>query len=119
MLKSLSRFTSSFAALLIDPNTEPDLDARFEDIRTAMAFELLQADQSEDCSFVWAGIARAGDVHTLWYLRSDLLRVLAENLGEPLARAQVDRITEMFRGRVPAQMMAAVGRASGPRSRAA
>lgn len=115
MLKSLSRFTSSFAALLTDPAAEADLEGRFEDIRQAMAFELMQAEDSDDCSFVWAGIARATDVAALWYLRSDLLRVLAENLGEPLARAQVDRITEMFRGRVPAQLMSRTG--AGPRSR--
>lgn len=46
MRKTISRFTSSFAALLTDQTTIIDADGRTENIRTAM----LQAlSQLEDC----------------------------------------------------------------------
>ena len=50
-------------------------------------------------------VARAADVQTLWYLRSDLLSILAEFCGEPAARKQVEVLTQMFCGLIPAHQM--------------
>jgi hypothetical protein len=44
---------------------------------------------------------RADDVQTLWYRRSDVLRLLADFHGERVAREKIDEISEMFRGLVP------------------
>jgi ubiquinone biosynthesis protein UbiJ len=43
----------------------------------------------------------ATDIQTLWYLRSDLVSLLADYCGEVAAREQVSSITEMFRGIIP------------------
>ena len=107
MLKSLSRFTSSFAALLTDQNTIIDLDGRCEDIRAAMLDALMELTPSGsmDAKPTWAAIALASEVQTLWYLRSDLLRLLANCWGESTARQRLDTVTEMFRGVVPKNQM--------------
>ena len=109
MLKTLSRFTSSFASLLSDPATEVDADGRIEDIRAAMMYQLTMIDDSSDCSYVWSCVVRASDVQALWYLRCDLVSALADSVGEPAAREKVEPITEMFRGLVPRQYMKSLG----------
>lgn len=107
MRKAISRFTSSFAALLSDQTTVIDADSRIETIRTAMLDALSDAEHHPiaGATRVWGDIARAGDVQTLWYLRSDVLRVLSEPHGELAARRQLDMMTEMFRGIVPLNQM--------------
>jgi hypothetical protein len=107
MLKTISRFTSSFAALLSEQNTVIDMDGRVEYIRAAMlralsAVDRLEANQGPKA---WTDISRAHDIQTLWYLRSDLLSVLSECSGEQVAREQMDAITEFFRGSVPKNQM--------------
>jgi hypothetical protein len=116
MFKTLSRFTSSFAALLIDQNTELDADGRMEDVRSAMANQLSVIGNSMECTCILSGIARASDIQTLWYLRSDLVKVLADCHGEEIARENVGQITEMFVGLVPQQFLKNSG--AGPRNRA-
>jgi hypothetical protein len=107
MLKTISRFTSSFAALLSEQNTIIDLDGRLEYIRTAMLRALAAVEDQEGYRVVkaWADISRAQDIQTLWYLRSDLLAVLSECSGEHSARQQLDTITEYFRGSIPKNQM--------------
>ena len=109
MFKTISRFTSSFASILSDQNTIIDLDNRQEDIRDAM-IAVLSGIDSGDGERTRLGIDRAADVQTLWYLRSDLLRLLGEHWGEQDARCKVDDITEMFRGSVPDSQMPVVRR---------
>jgi hypothetical protein len=107
MRKAISRFTSSFAALLSDQTTVIDADSRIENIRTAMLDALSDAEHHPipGASKVWGDIARAGDVQTLWYLRSDVLRALSDQHGERAARHQLDVMTELFRGIVPHNQM--------------
>lgn len=107
MLQTIARFKSSFAALFIDQSTVMDADGRVENVRSAMLDALSDTDKNESmgASKIWADIARAADVQTLWYLRSDVLRLLSDFHGEQFARNQLDDITEMFRGVVsPSQM---------------
>lgn len=108
MRKTLSRFKSSFAALLSNtPKTIIDADARVENIRTAMLDALACITPNEDMgsSRAWADIARAADIQTLWYLRSDVLRLLSDFHGEQLARGKLEAMTEMFRDLVPPNQM--------------
>ena len=51
-------------------------------------------------------MAYAKDVQTLWYLRADLMGVLASHGGETLARAKLDRITLQFKGLLPKGLIA-------------
>jgi hypothetical protein len=108
MLKTISRYTSSFAALLTDQATLIDADGRTENVRDAMlgALSRLEEHQQKGAYKVWADIMRADDIQTLWYLRSDLLRLLADCHGEPVARKKISAITEMFRGMVSENQMA-------------
>lgn len=107
MLQTIARFKTSFAALFSDQTTVMDADGRIEAVRAAMLDALSSIDKNESmgASRTWADIARAADVQTLWYLRSDVLRLLSDFHGEQFARNQLDDITEMFRGVVsPSQM---------------
>ncbi len=105
MANIISRFASSFAALLND-STILDIDGRVEYIRDAM-LEVLAPHVNCDAPMppVWFGITRAYDIQTLWYLRSDLLSVLAMLSGENNAHRTLSSITEMFRGTVPDALM--------------
>jgi hypothetical protein len=107
MLKTLSRFSSSFAALLSNENTIIDVGGRLESIRYAMLDILMELDEhpQELAAATWSAVDRASEVQTLWYLRSDLLRVLSNNWGEEISRLRIDEITEMFRGIVHSNQM--------------
>jgi hypothetical protein len=105
--RALSRFTSTFAALLTDQSTIIDSDGRIENIRNAMlrALSTLEDHHTNDALKVWSEVVGANDIQTLWYRRSDLLRLLADFHGESVARKKLDGISEMFRGLVPANQM--------------
>jgi hypothetical protein len=102
MLTKISRFASSFAALLSDGNTVIDVDGRFANIQQAMLAALWER-VSEEPVFpkIYFDINRAAEIQTLWYLRSDLFSVLSGYCGEQIAHAKLDEITEMFRGLIP------------------
>lgn len=107
MRKTLARFKTSFVALLTDRATTMDAHGRTENIRAAMldALSLIGTNENMGSSKAWADIARAADVETLWYLRSDVLRLLSDFHGEQIARNKLEAMTELFRGLVsPTQM---------------
>ena len=105
--KTLSRFTSTFAAILSDPTNIVDAGEHVEMLRGAMlrALSELNDHPDNDALKVWSEIVRANDIQTLWYRRSDVLRLLADFHGEPVARIKLDEISEMFRGLVPVSQM--------------
>ena len=49
-------------------------------------------------------IRYAGDIQSLWYLRGDLMGVLAEMHGELAARRKIAAITQQFQGLLPDSM---------------
>ena len=73
---------------------------RMEDIRETM-LDLLGDDGTRFHPNVTRRIRYASDVQALWYLRGDLMAVLAGVHGEASARRQVRAITDMFRGVLP------------------
>lgn len=81
------------------------LDCRIEDIREAM-LDLLPEDEARHFPQVTRKIRYASDVHALWYLRGDLMAVLAGLHGEVEARRQVATISAMFRGLLPRSVVA-------------
>lgn len=107
MLQTIARFRSSFALLFSEQAAILDTDSRTENARSAMLHALsgIARNESMGSSRACADIARAADAQTLWYLRSDVLRLLSDFHGEQVALSQLDDITEMFRGMVsPSQM---------------
>ena len=107
MQELISRFATSFAALLTDTNTTVDVSGRIEDIRTAMldALWAVEGAHAMSESQTWTAIERAREVQTLWYLRSDLFAEISAISGGEVAGLTVEKITEMFRGLVPQNQM--------------
>jgi aminoglycoside phosphotransferase family enzyme len=106
MFKTFYRVTTTFAALLDDQNTVMDTDGRLEHIRTAM-LDTLRVIEHHASTRTWTDIDRANDAQSLWYLRSETMRMLSADLGEEAAKGQLDVLTEMFRGLVPDSQMPA------------
>ena len=105
MKNLISRFTSSFAALLGD-SAPVDAQERMDVARDAM-LEALASHLPRGAAMpkLWGSIARATDMQSLWYLRSDLLVLLAEHAGERSAQRTLADITELFRGAVSDNQM--------------
>lgn len=104
MRKTLSRFTSSFSNLLNERNTFSAVDGRVEGIRAAMYDALMDLDPAHGSS-IWAKIGVAQEAQTLWFLRSEIMALLATHADERTAREKLDSITELFRGIVPDNQM--------------
>jgi len=85
------------------PPSESTLDNALEDIREAM-LDLLGEDGARDHPQITRRIRYATELQALWYLRGDLLAVLAGTLGEATARARLQSITAMFRGVLPGSL---------------
>jgi len=81
-----------------------DVDGRLAGIRAAMLDALMELE-GEHGSGIWSKIGSASEVQALWYLRSEVMALLAAHSGERLAREKLDAITEMFRGVVPDNQM--------------
>ena len=77
---------------------------QFEQVRAAMLACLAGLNGNEIPALHWR-MAYAKDVQTLWYLRSDLMGVLASRKGEATARAQLGDITPLFQGLLPRGLM--------------
>lgn len=107
MRKTLSSFASGFTDRLQGHDPVDVLGDPQEAIRTAMlaALSEIESTHPDDFSRTLVTIARANDVQSLWYARSELLRLIADRDGEQAARLVLDHITEMFRGLVPNNQM--------------
>ena len=93
------RLRNSFWAMLgRDVGATPD--AVVERVRQAM----LLAVDSHCLSSGYAvenNISRARDIASLWYLRSDLMHVIASAQGEAVATECIAAITQLFAGHQP------------------
>lgn len=69
-----------------------------EDIRDSM---LALLDDDEEKPHVKRRIRYAGDVQALWYLRGDLMSLVAGKYGEAAARAKLTAINQMFENLLP------------------
>ena len=95
---------SSFYALLarIHP-PEPEstvLEYSVEGIRESM-LELVGDAPETLYRHIGRRIRYAVDVHALWYLRGDLMALLAGRHGEAVAREKIEMLTEMFEDFLP------------------
>jgi hypothetical protein len=115
MRNTISRFASSFAALLFDQDKRVDIGGRLEIIRSAMFGALRDMPETESSQIAWCSIASADQVQTLWYLRVEMLRLLADYWGEPVARAKLVELTALFEGVVPPSQLRGQGQGQGPK----
>lgn len=107
MRKTISSFASGFAGMLNGQAAVQVVGGRQEEIRTAMLAALsdIESTKPGDFSGTLVTITQAQDIQSLWYARSELLRLIADRDGEQAARRILDGITEMFRGLVPSNQM--------------
>lgn len=95
---------SSFYALLarIHPPAPEStvLEYSVENIRESM---LALVGDAPDGSYrhIARRIRYAVDVHSLWYMRGDLMALLAGRHGEAVAREKIEMLTEMFEEFLP------------------
>jgi hypothetical protein len=59
---------------------------------------------------VWAKVLNANDIQALWYLRSDVMHMLCDHCGETLASRELNTLTELFQGHLPAALFASAKR---------
>ena len=78
----------------------PSLGIGIDDIREAM-LGLLSTVGPERFPNVTRRIRYATDVQALWFLRGDLMAVLASSHGEAVAREELAEISEMFENMLP------------------
>ena len=97
-----SKFVSSLLSLFGEP--APDLSPALgmQEIRQAMLDCLAGLDESQQAVRVWARVLYAADIQALWYLRADVMTLLAGLLGEATAHARIMTISAMFTGLLPA-----------------
>lgn len=96
-----SKLRTMVGALMGDPAQPPDsvLQDRIEGIRDCM-LEALGSDAPE-FAYITRRIRYSPDVQSLWYLRGDLMAVLAAKEGETAAARRVESISTMFVGLLP------------------
>jgi len=81
-------------------------EARVQEVRLAMLEALAQAGlDARHPHLVWR-IQYADDAYALWHLRSDMMTLLAAELGEAQAWQVVDRLSDRFEGLLPRQLLA-------------
>jgi hypothetical protein len=83
--------------------TRPSEAARIADIRQAM-LESLGPEGRKRHPYLEQRILLASGVPALWFLRPELLMVLAADHGEQAARELVDEISALFDGLLPKGM---------------
>jgi hypothetical protein len=96
-----SKFASSLMSLFGESRPDPKAESRIEDIRQAMLDCLADVARSHEQVQAWARVLYAPDIQALWYLRSDLMLLLASPHGESAAMGRLVTITDMFKGLLP------------------
>lgn len=89
-------------------------EARVQAIRRAMLAVLAQAGlDTRHPHLVWR-IQYADDAHALWHMRSDMMTLLAAELGEAQAWQVMDALSERFKGLLPRPLFASGKARRGP-----
>lgn len=83
--------------------TDSILEDGTEDVRESM-LAALGENGSKHFPHITRRIRYANDIHSLWYLRGDLMAALAGIHGEAVAREKLASITAQFQGLLPGGM---------------
>ncbi len=86
------------------------LPARVQEVRQAMLDCFQGIPAGPDQARIWGRVLYAPDIQALWYLRSDMMTLLAHPLGETEARLRLTAVTALFTGLLPAAQKARVNR---------
>lgn len=87
------------------PSTTTAVEVSIEDIRQAMLQLALAAAAPDDrVTLVARRIRYAVDVQALWYLRGDLVGLLAGGLGEAAALERIEAVNDLFEALLPHAM---------------
>ena len=97
-----SKFASSLMSLFGETVPAKNSESRIKDIRQAMLDTLVGLGESHQLARIWARVLYAPDIQALWYLRADVMTLLAGLLGESAAHSRIAAITIMFTGLLPA-----------------
>ena len=82
---------------------DPSPEFRLQEIRQAMLDCIDGVDEeSFEGTRVLAQVLYATDIQSLWYIRPDVMTLLASLRGEATAHARLATISEMFIGLLPA-----------------
>lgn len=90
-------------------NGAPPNVYRLEDVRRAM-LSTLTADGAQRNPILAHRIVAAKDAKALWYQRASLMAALSEQYGEGPAHAHMERLSSMFQGLLPKDMMPRIPR---------
>ena len=71
-----------------------------EEIRQAM-LALANVDPTERAQKVARRIRYASDVQSLWFIRGEVMGLLARTHGEQAAREEIERVSDMFADLLP------------------
>lgn len=110
-----SKIAVHLMSLWSEAANERVLDSRMEAVRGAMLNELFDAlDTRAQRTILFVKLKGACEIQTLWFLRSDLMLVLSEALGESEAKQRLDALTRLFKGMIPKpQIQSALRRRAG------
>ncbi len=96
-----TKLKSSFMALLGPVEVTPSmLEERTEGIRQFILDELGEFGEKH-YPRITRRVRYAQDAQGLWYVRGDVMAVLAAAYGETIARQKINRISEQFKGLLP------------------
>lgn len=96
-----SRFASSLMSLFGESAPDLSSESRIKEIRQAMLDSFAGLGESDEIARVWGRVLYAPDIQALWYLRSDVMTLLAGLRGESVAGARITTISAMFNGLLP------------------
>jgi hypothetical protein len=82
------------------PHASHPADVCMEDIRDSM-LSMIAGIEDDRAPHVTRRIRYAGDVQGLWFLRGDLMAVLASSHGETAALEMIETVSEMFHDLLP------------------
>ena len=102
MRRTITNLTTSLMGLLSESTPEVSAKSRVAAIRQAMLDQLADLAPSHALSKMRTRIPYAPDIQALWYLRADMMTLLAESLGESVATQRMATITTLFDGLLPA-----------------
>jgi 2-polyprenyl-6-methoxyphenol hydroxylase-like FAD-dependent oxidoreductase len=99
------KLTSSFYAIFsvsqpVSPTTAVGAGVGMEDIREAM-LALTAMDNDERALAVTRRIRYAADLEALWYIRGELMGLLARTHGEAVAREMLEDLSVLFTDLLP------------------
>ena len=97
-----SNLVSGMQSLLSKGSDQDSQESQsgLDDIRQAMLDELaIRAYQIHPA--VQMRFSKASDIQDLWYLRGDLMAVIAATDGEATAKLKMAHISNMFKGLLP------------------